>query len=113
MPAATVPASLLSTRQIPTLQNNYSGENAAGWSNKEVDQTLDILRDEWDPAKRQVLLSLIEQKIVADVPFVPLFRRPVIAAVSQQLEGFSIAGHDGWSSTSAHLWKFAKEKTGN
>jgi peptide/nickel transport system substrate-binding protein len=113
MPAATVPGSLLATRQIPTLQNGYSGDNTAGWSNKDVDETLELLRNEWDPVKRQEMLNLIEEKITADLPFVPLFRRPVTAAVNERVEGFKIAGHDGWSSGSAHLWKFGKDKASN
>lgn len=113
MPAAAVPASLLATRQIPTLQNSYSGDNTAGWSNKEVDETLEILRNEWDPTKRRELLNLLEEKIASDLPFVPLFRRAVVAAVHSRVEGFQIAGHDGWSSTSAHLWKFRKDKASN
>jgi peptide/nickel transport system substrate-binding protein len=106
MPAATVPDAILATRQIPTLQNNYSGENAAGWSNKEVDEMLDALRSEWGSAARQEILKNLEQKISADLPFIPLFRRPVVAAVAKRVQGFELGGHDGWSSSSAHTWKF-------
>lgn len=110
MPAAVVPASILDSRQIPTLQNAYTGENTAGWSNKALDEILEKSRQEWDPTLRRDMLAQIENLATADVPFIPLFYRPVVAAASAGLHGFKLPGHDGWSSSLAREWTLLDPK---
>lgn len=110
MPSGVVPSTILDSRQIPALQNGYTGENTAGWANKNVDETLEQLRQEWDPALRQSMLRQIEELATVDVPFIPLLYRPVVAAVTAGVSGFSVPGHDSWSSSAAREWNINTSK---
>ena len=108
MPPGTVPDGILESRQIPSLQNGYSGENTTGWGTRAVDEILEKLGDEWDPTARLELLRQIETLTSTDVPFIPLYYRPLMAGAASSLSGFDVPGHEGWSSGMAKDWIFAK-----
>ncbi|NDE13818.1 hypothetical protein EBZ80_02705 [bacterium] len=110
MPSGVVPEAILDSRQIPSLQNGYTGENTAGWSSKGLDEVLEQLRQEWNPALRLDMLREIEDLATADVPFIPLFYRPLYAATSDRLSGFNLPGHDTWSSGAAREWTLNSPK---
>ena len=110
MPSGVVPEAILDSRQIPALQNSYTGENTAGWSSKGVDEVLDQLRQEWNPSLRLGMLRQIEDLATADVPFIPLFYRPLYAAAGENVTGFILPGHDSWSSSAAREWNLNPPK---
>lgn len=112
IPAGTIPDAVLDSKQIPSLQNGYTGENTSGWSNRRLDEILDQVRDEWDPAARQQSLQQIETLAATDVPFIPLFYRPVLGAAVESVAGFEVPGHEGWSSSFATNWNFSSATLG-
>ncbi|NBQ53760.1 MAG: hypothetical protein EBU49_09295, partial [Proteobacteria bacterium] len=107
MPAGAIPDTILESRQVPSLQNAYTGENTSGWSNRRLDEILDQMRDEWDPAARQEMMLEVEGLAATDVPFIPLFYRPVFGAAVESVAGFEVPGHEGWSSSFAWSWIFS------
>lgn len=107
MPAGAIPDTILESRQVPSLQNAYTGENSSGWSNRRLDEILEQMRDEWDTAARQSMLREIEGLAATDVPFIPLFYRPVLGAAADTVAGFEVPGHEGWSSSFATGWTFS------
>lgn len=107
MPAGAIPDTILESRQVPSLQNAYTGENSSGWSNRRLDEILEQTRDEWDTAARQAMLREIEGLAATDVPFIPLFYRPVLGAAADTVSGFEVPGHEGWSSSFATGWIFS------
>ena len=108
MPPGSIPDSVLESKQVPSLQNSYTGENTSGWNNRSLDEILDQLRDQWDAETRQELMQQIEGFAATDVPFVPLFYRPIFAAAVESVSGFHVPGHEGWSSGAAKDWVFLK-----
>ena len=58
---------------LDILFNSKSHQNSTGYSNPEVDQLLVQARTEQDSAKRMTLYQQVEQLILADVPWVPLY----------------------------------------
>ncbi len=58
---------------LDILFNSKSHQNNTGYSNPEVDRLLVQARTEQDSAKRMTLYQQVEQLILADVPWVPLY----------------------------------------
>jgi len=58
---------------LDILFNSKSHQNSTGYSNPEVDRLLVQARTEQDSAKRMTLYQQVEQLILADVPWVPLY----------------------------------------
>lgn len=105
MPAETIPTTILDSRQIPGLQNTYTGDNTSGWSNRSVDTLMTDLRNEWVPTERVAKIKEIERITAAEIPFIPLFYRPVHAATAKRVKNFKLPGHQSWSSSSASKWE--------
>ena len=65
-----------------------SSYNTGGYSNPEFERLFAEARTVADPARRDALLTAAEQRIVDDLPVIPLYIRRSRNLVSQQLEGF-------------------------
>jgi len=99
-----IPQSVLHSREIPTLQNGYEGQNAMGWSSQVVDSSLAALPWEHDEDSRQELVDSIYKAFINDLPLIPLYFYPVSAVAPLRLPGFVLTGHDYPSSTLIERW---------
>jgi peptide/nickel transport system substrate-binding protein len=91
--AATLPISLLDSREIPTARNEYTGQNVSSWENKKVDRIFDKLTGEGDAIDRPRLLSELEQEVQREVPLIPLFFNTRIAIVPKKWSSYQASGH--------------------
>ena len=72
--------SILACDQIPTAENSYSGQNSFSWCNK---QATDLMRKSdatIDHDQRRALIQQINKLERQDLPWVPMFQKPLILA---------------------------------
>lgn len=69
---------------------SYSGNNNSHWHDEQFDAMLDAARRESDPAKRLELLRDAEDRLMADLPIIPIYRyaHPYLGA--EELEGYDV-----------------------
>ncbi len=75
---------------LETQFHSRSELNSTGYSNPEVDRLLEEARVELDPDRRLQLYQQAEQKIVDDVPWIPLFHGVDYTLVKPYLSGFTV-----------------------
>jgi peptide/nickel transport system substrate-binding protein len=68
--------------------------NYGGYSNPQLETTLQQLRAESNPAKRQALARQAQEVVKADVPNIYLLVVPFIAATSKKVKGYSLHPND-------------------
>jgi peptide/nickel transport system substrate-binding protein len=71
----SIPFDRFHTSQVPTPQNNWEGNNRAGWRNPENDRVWDQLISELDGQKRVELFRRQQEIFAEDLPSVPLYFR--------------------------------------
>ncbi|HZD02762.1 MAG TPA: peptide ABC transporter substrate-binding protein [Actinomycetes bacterium] len=72
--------SILACDQIPTPQNNYSGQNSFSWCNQEATRLMKQSDATIDHDQRRVLIQQINKLERQDLPWIPLFQKPLILA---------------------------------
>lgn len=100
------PRAQLTSSQIPTEKNGYSGQNSGGWSNAVADKNLDAVYDEFDINKRKEMMKTSLQEYTRDVPVIPLYYRAEIVVVPTNLKGYVVTGHQFYSTLGAEHWEF-------
>lgn len=98
------PRSLYHSSEIPSAQNNYSGQNVSGWSNKVVDETLDKILGEFNLDKRREMMKTVLQEYAREIPVLPLYYRVEISVTPTSLAGFRMTGHQFVSTMSIQDW---------
>jgi len=102
------PRSTLHSSEIPTEANGYSGQNTGGWSDAVVDRALDLVRIEFDLAKRRELMATVQREYTEQVPVIPLYLRSQISVVPTRLENYRMTGHQFYSTLSAQHWSMSQ-----
>jgi len=77
--------------------------NATGYSNPEVDKTVDALAIEPDPAKRKVLAAEFQKMVTADAPILPLVEIDSVTVARSDVKNHSNAANymnESW----ADIW---------
>lgn len=105
-----VPRSELSSSQIPSAQNGWSGENFGGFSNPEADRLLDAIEDELDTTKRLDLWRQLQVLYAEQLPALPLYFRADPFVLPKWLEGVTPTGHDAPSTLWIENWRRADER---
>jgi peptide/nickel transport system substrate-binding protein len=72
--------SILACDQIPTPQNNYSGQNSFSWCNKQATALMKQSDATIDHAQRKDLIQRINKLERQDLPWIPMFQKPLILA---------------------------------
>lgn len=106
LPSGTIPATLFDSQQIPGHRNDYRGDNMTGWSNRSFDGLMSDLHSEWETEARTKKIQEAESIIAQEIPFIPLFYRPLLAATSKRVKNFKLPGHGRWSSSAGAQWEF-------
>lgn len=100
-----VPRSTLHSKEIPSAENGWSGQNYTGYRNEEMDRLIDEVEVELDREKRRVLWHRIQEKYIEDLPALPLFYRADPFIVPTWLEGIEPTGHQDPSSLWVETWR--------
>ncbi|MDB4950513.1 MAG: ABC-type transport system, substrate-binding protein [Gemmatimonadetes bacterium] len=80
-----------SSKSIPP-----NGANFAGYANPKLDQLLDAVVVESDPAKAKQLWTQIEQTVVDDAVYLPIYLDPEYYGVSSRIANVKMRGIEWW-----------------
>ncbi len=101
-----VPRSTLHSKEIPSAENAWSGQNYPGYRNPAMDAALDAAERELDPAKRRALFADIQRIHAEDLPVLPLFFRVDPFVIPKQLKGVVPTGHINSSTLWIEQWRW-------
>jgi peptide/nickel transport system substrate-binding protein len=79
---------LWSSRRIPSAFNRGAGKNFAGWKSPEVDSLLESLRRSRDDGSRKEFYLRLQERLLTEVPVVPLYYRADIAAAKRSIVNY-------------------------
>lgn len=89
----SVPRTTLHSEEIPTAENNWSGQNYTGFKNAEMDTLLRNIETELDRDKRKVMWHRLQQIYAAELPALPLYFRADSYILPKWLKGLTPTGH--------------------
>jgi peptide/nickel transport system substrate-binding protein len=96
---------LLHSTQVPTEQNNWSGNNRTGFKSAAMDKLVDQVRTELDPAKRKQLWAEMQLVYMTELPVLPLYFRAEPGIIPKTIDGIKISGHSFTSTLWVEDWK--------
>jgi len=85
---------------VPTKENNFQGQNLGGWYNEDYQKLWVNLRDEFDIARRKVLLTQMQKILVEELPALPLYERSAILVAHKDLVNYTYnatSRYPGWN----------------
>ena len=100
-----VPRTVLKSDQIPTAENNWSGQNYTGYANPAMDKLLDAIEVELDREKRRILWAEFQHLYAEDLPVLPLYWRAEPHILPVWLKGVRPTGHTGVSTLWIEEWR--------
>ncbi|MBF0562917.1 MAG: peptide ABC transporter substrate-binding protein, partial [Alphaproteobacteria bacterium] len=100
-----VPRTTLHSSMIPTLANNWAGDNFCAFADPEMDTILERIEEELDPAKRKILWHRFQEIYAEQLPALPLYFRADPFIVPAWLKGVEPTGHDAPSTLWVERWR--------
>jgi peptide/nickel transport system substrate-binding protein len=91
----TLPFNRFHSAQIPTVQNNWEGDNRVGWRNAENDRIWEQAISELDEQKRIALLRRQQEIFAEELPSLPLYFRLSRTTAHRKLLGVRPTGLAG------------------
>lgn len=101
-----VPRTTLHSREIPTAENGWSGQNYPGYANPEMDKAIDSAERELDPAKRRGYFADIQRLYAEELPVLPMFFRVDSFVIPKPLKGVVPTGHLNSSTLWIEQWRW-------
>jgi peptide/nickel transport system substrate-binding protein len=101
-----VPRSSLHSKEIPSAENGWSGQNYPGYANTEMDKALDAAERELDVVKRRALFAEIQRLAADDLPSLPLFFRVDPFVIPKPLKGVTPTGTLNSSTLWVEQWRW-------
>lgn len=101
----SVPRTTLHSKEIPTAENNFAGQNYTGYKNPKMDQVLEEIELELDRAKRQKMWQDLQKIYVRDLPVIPLYFRANPHIWPKWLTGITPTGHQYPTSLWVEQWQ--------
>ncbi len=101
----SVPRTTLRSNQIPTADNNWSGQNYTGFSNPGMDDLIDRIEVELDRGVRKQLWGRLQRLYVEELPVIPLYWRANAYILPKWLEGVRPTGHLGTTTLWIEEWR--------
>jgi len=98
------PRTVLHSSQIPTPENNFSGQNYSGFTNPEVDGLIEAIENELDPAARLPLWYRLQEIYASQLPVLPLFFRANSYILPKWLHGVVPTGNLTESTEWVEYW---------
>jgi peptide/nickel transport system substrate-binding protein len=100
-----VPRTTLRSDQVPSAENNWSGQNYTGYSNPEMDRLLDAIEVELDRDKRAALWARFQKLYAEDLPVLPLYWRAEPYILPKWLKGLRPTGHTAVTTLWIEEWR--------
>jgi peptide/nickel transport system substrate-binding protein len=69
--------------------------NESGWKTKQMDDLIEGVRREQEPAKRKAIFAEVQKMFIADGPVIVAYHRPSVVAMRKQIQGF-VPHPSGW-----------------
>jgi peptide/nickel transport system substrate-binding protein len=107
----SVPRSTLHSEEIPSADNGWSGQNASGFRNTEVDQLLDTIEVELDAKKRKAMWARLQTIYAQELPVMPLYFRANAYIVPKWLTAVNPTGHQFPSTLWVEQWRLTGQRT--
>lgn len=101
-----VPRSTLHSKEIPTAENGWSGQNYPGYANPQMDKAIDDAERELDDDKRRALFAEIQKLAADDLPALPLFFRVDPFVIPKALKGVTPTGTLNSSTLWIEQWRW-------
>ncbi|CCG42877.1 peptide ABC transporter substrate-binding protein [Magnetospirillum molischianum] len=101
-----VPRSTLHSSQIPSAENNWSGQNYPGYANPKMDALLDAIEAETDRPHRKALWRDLQQLYAEDLPSLPLYFRADPFILPKGMSGLTPTGHQDPSPYWVEQWRW-------
>ena len=101
-----VPRSTLHSKEIPTAENGWSGQNYPGYANPKMDQALDDAERELLVEKRRGYFAEIQNIAADDLPSLPLFFRVDPFVIPKALKGVTPTGTLNSSTLWVEQWRW-------
>lgn len=101
-----VPRTTLHSKEIPTKENGWSGQNYPGYANPAMDKALDAAERELDRDKRRALFAEIQRLYADDLPVLPLYFRVDPFVIPKQLKGIRPTGQLDSSTLWVEQWRW-------
>ncbi len=84
---------MLHSNAIPSEQNSWSGSNRPGWKNKNIDQWVEQVDQEFDPKQRISLMKKVLKTYTVELPALPLYYRSNNSVTAKGLKNYRPSGH--------------------
>ena len=104
----SVPRTTLRSDQIPTADNNWSGQNYTGFNNAAMDDLIDRIEVELDRGARKQLWDRLQRLYVEELPVIPLYWRANAYILPKWLKGIRPTGHLGTTTLWIEEWRDAR-----
>ena len=101
----SVPRTTLRSDQIPSADNNWSGQNYTGFKNARMDDLIDRIEVELDRGARKVLWGRLQRLYAEELPVIPLYWRANAYILPKWLEGVRPTGHLGTTTLWIEEWR--------
>lgn len=101
-----VPRSTLHSKEIPTAENGWSGQNYPGYANAAMDRALDEAERELLVDKRRGFFAEIQKIAADDLPTLPLFFRVDPFVIPKALKGVTPTGTLNSSTLWVEQWRW-------
>jgi peptide/nickel transport system substrate-binding protein len=101
----SVPRTTLRSDQIPTEDNNWSGQNYTGFNDPGMDDLIDRIEVELDRGARKELWGRLQRLYVEELPVIPLYWRANAYILPKWLEGVRPTGHLGTTTLWIEEWR--------
>jgi peptide/nickel transport system substrate-binding protein len=101
----SVPRTTLYSDQIPTAENNWAGQNYAGYASEKMDALIDAIEVELDRDRRAALWHELQELYARDLPALPLFFRADSFILPPWLEGVEPTGHQYPTTLWVETWR--------
>jgi peptide/nickel transport system substrate-binding protein len=102
----TTPVGFLSSNNIPTEKNNWSGFNFGGWNSPQWDNLNELLMKEKSQTKRKAILKKMLNVYNTELPDFPLYYRTEVAVIPKALKNFRINGHNYFETNQIENWMY-------
>jgi peptide/nickel transport system substrate-binding protein len=100
-----VPRTTLHSKEIPSAENGWSGQNTPGFRNAEMDALIDKVEVELDRDKRRADWHRIQEIYAEQLPVLPLYFRADPFIIPKWLKGIEPTGHQFPTTLWVENWK--------
>ena len=99
-----VPRTTLHSEMIPVEATNWAGQNYTGFSNAEMDRTIDDVEVKCDPQENMALWHKLQRIYAEELPALPLYYRANAFILPRGLKGVTPTGHQYPSTNWVENW---------